>query len=534
MIKILLKKQLSEIFKAYFVDVKKNKARSRASTALMFVLFAFLMIVVMGAVFGSMAFAVNPLIALGYGWLYYAITGLIAVLFGVFGSVFSTYSGLYLAKDNDLLFSMPIPVSAIITSRLLGVYLMGLMYSAVVIIPAVVVRFFIYGADAAQIAGAVLYTALISLFVLALSCIFGYLVARISLKLKNKSFITVIISVLFFATYYYVYFHASTFLSTLIKNIEVYGEAIKSKAYPVYIIGMSAEGDALSAAIVAAAVALLLFITLFVISRSFLKIATSTGAVSKVKYKQKNQRVKSQSAALLSRETKRFISSPNYMLNCGLSVLLMPAAGIFLLIKSGEIRSLLSGQFAAYRNIVYAGATALIFLLISINDSAAPSVSLEGKTLWQIRALPVETRSVLRAKYLLQIFLNTVPALFLVCCAVIALKPGVTVSVFFVLLTAVYCVFHALFSLYCGLHKINLNWTNEVVPIKQSLNVVFAIFGGWGYSIAAGALYFLVDMLGVSYAAELYMAAVLIITLCLSLLLYRWVNSRGVRIFEEL
>ena len=134
---------------------------------------------------------------------------------------------------------------------------MGLMYSAVVIIPAVVVRFFIYGVDAAQIAGAVLYTALISLFVLALSCIFGYLVARISLKLKNKSFITVIISVLFFVTYYYVYFHASTFLSTLIKNIEVYGEAIKSKAYPVYIIGMSAEGDAISAAIVAAAVALL-------------------------------------------------------------------------------------------------------------------------------------------------------------------------------------------------------------------------------------------------------------------------------------
>ena len=56
-------------------------------------------------------------------------------MLGAFGSVFNTYSGLYLAKDNDLLLSLPIPVRALMASRLLGVYLMGLMYSAVVILP---------------------------------------------------------------------------------------------------------------------------------------------------------------------------------------------------------------------------------------------------------------------------------------------------------------------------------------------------------------------------------------------------------------
>ena len=61
--------------------------------------------------------------------------GLLAVLLGAFGSVFNTYSGLYLSKDNDLLLSMPIPVRSIMVSRLLGVYLMGLMYSGVVMLP---------------------------------------------------------------------------------------------------------------------------------------------------------------------------------------------------------------------------------------------------------------------------------------------------------------------------------------------------------------------------------------------------------------
>ena len=35
--------------------------------------------------------------------LYFLIMGMIAIALGTFGSVFNTYSGLYLSKDNDLL-----------------------------------------------------------------------------------------------------------------------------------------------------------------------------------------------------------------------------------------------------------------------------------------------------------------------------------------------------------------------------------------------------------------------------------------------
>ena len=74
-------------------------------------------------------------------------SALIAILLGIFGSVFSTYTGLYLAKDNDLLLSMPIPVQTIMFARLMGVYLMGLMYLAVVIVPAIgsIIWFAIFG-----------------------------------------------------------------------------------------------------------------------------------------------------------------------------------------------------------------------------------------------------------------------------------------------------------------------------------------------------------------------------------------------------
>ena len=49
MLKTLLRKQMMEIFRSYFYDAKKNRQRSKASTAMFIVLFAFLMVGVLGA-----------------------------------------------------------------------------------------------------------------------------------------------------------------------------------------------------------------------------------------------------------------------------------------------------------------------------------------------------------------------------------------------------------------------------------------------------------------------------------------------------
>lgn len=219
MLKILLKKQMAEVFRSYFYDAKKNKARSKAAVAAYIVLFVVIMLGVMGGMFTLLALSMSaPMAAAGMDWLYFALMGLLAILLGSFGSVFNTYSGLYLAKDNDLLLSMPIPVNAIMGARLLSVYLLGLMYSGVVILPAVIVYWFTVSASLGVIAGSILLLLLISIFVLTLSCALGWVVAKISLKLKNKSFITVVISLAFFAIYYFFCFRAQTIISDFVAN----------------------------------------------------------------------------------------------------------------------------------------------------------------------------------------------------------------------------------------------------------------------------------------------------------------------------
>ena len=251
MLKTLLKKQMAEIFRNYFYDPKKNKMRSRGATIAYIALYALLMVGLLGGMFALMAVGMcGPLVEGGMGWLYYLLMGLIAVFLGTFGSVFSTYSSLYLSKDNDLLLSLPIPVRCVMASRLLGVYLLGLMYAAVVIVPGVIVYWLTAPVTAGTIVGGVLMVLIVSVIVMVLSCLLGWVVARISLKLKNKSFITVLLSLLFLAAYYFVYYKAQALITLLVENAAVYGMKIRGSAYLLYLFGSVGAGDWLAMGIV--------------------------------------------------------------------------------------------------------------------------------------------------------------------------------------------------------------------------------------------------------------------------------------------
>ena len=526
MLKLLLKKQLLEIYRSYYYDAKKNKARSRLSTVMNLVGFALLMVIVLGGLFTFVSVKLcTPMAAAGMGWLFFALMGLLAVFLGAFGSVFNTYSSLYLAKDNDLLLSMPIPVSTLLASRLLSVYLMGLMYSGIVIVPAVIVYWVVAGVTAANVLGGLLLTLLISVFVMTLSCALGWVVAKVSLKLKHKSFITVIVSLVFIGVYYSFYFRAQTMIQDLMANLTTYGAAIKGSAYPIYLFGLVGVGNAGAAAIVSAVVAALFGIMWVLISRSFLQVATATGKVSRTVYREKTVRRKSVNGALLGREFAHFTASPNYMLNCGLGTFLMPVCAAALAWKGGELFAVLDEIFGDT-----AGSVSLLFAtalcgLASMNSMAAPSVSLEGKSLWLVQSLPVTPWQALRAKLLAQLIATAIPLLLCIVCgaAVYAFHPAELLMA--ALLALSYVLMMALFGLTLGVKKPIMTWTNETLPMKQSAAVMLAVFGGMGYTLALFLGFMLLPGWTMGFCA--YAGCFAAVNFILSAAMYLWLKKKG-------
>ncbi len=142
-----------------------------------------------------------PLHEAGLDWLYFTLFALVGVLMGVFGSVFNTFSGLYQAKDNDLLLSCLSPCVPFWPPGC-WVYLMGLMFSGVILLPCVIVYWAVRCADRRHCAwrhradspGRLL-------LVLVLSCLLGWVVAKIHSKLKRKNLLTTLIALAFFALY---------------------------------------------------------------------------------------------------------------------------------------------------------------------------------------------------------------------------------------------------------------------------------------------------------------------------------------------
>ena len=531
MTKLLLKKQLTEIFRSYFYDAKKNKARSKASTIGFIVLYALLMVGILGGMFTWLALSLCPAFAaMQVSWLYFALMGGLGLCLGAFGSVFNTFSSLYLAKDNDLLLSLPIPVRALMASRLLGVYLMGLMYSATVTLPAVIVYWVVASHSFAAILGGVLMVLAVSVLVLVLSCILGWAVAKISLKLRHKSFVTVLASLVFIGAYYFLYFRASRMIQTLTLNAMEYGETIQGKAYPVYLFGRAWEGDPLALLVTLAVTAALLALTCYVLSRSFLRVATSSGAVGKVKYREKAVQPRSLPRAMLGKELARFTASPNYMLNCGLGLLFLPIVGVVFLVKAAWFRDLIAllGWEGDFLTLMLAGA---LCAMASMVDITAPSVSLEGRNLWLAQSLPILPWEALRAKLRLQVILAGVPLAFASLCAILALRPGLFGALLLLLLPQVFSVLMAAFGLFLNLKRPNFHWTSEIAPIKQSLSVTAALFGGLvlavGLMVAGWLLRNVLSPMITAWACTVILAAA-------AAFLLHWLKTAGARTFAAL
>lgn len=528
MTKALLKKQLMEVFSWLYQNKKSGKHRSKWGT-LGYGLLYLLIFGALGVIFYEMAKVLcAPLTGTNMGWLYWCIMGLTGIFLGVFGSVFNTYASLYQAGDNDLLLSMPIPASRILVARLMGVYAMGLMYELIVMVPAVLVWFLTVPQGLASILGAVLCPLLLSLLVLVLSAVLGWVVALVAARLKNKNIITVVISLVFIVAYYYCYSKAFSLIQSILTSPDLFGGKIKRYLYPLYRMGLGAEGDMLSLVLFALMVGAVAAICYGILVRSFLKLATANRGSSRKAYREKSVRLRSTRRALLGKELSRFFGSANYMLNCGLGSVFMPVAAVLLLWKQETIRELMTLVPGELCPLLGAAAVCTI---VTMNDMAAASVSLEGKNLWILQSLPVAAEDVLMAKLNMHLVLSLVPAIPLILAVEWVLKPGLLFGILIPVAAILFVLLMGEIGLAVNLKLPNLNWTSEIIPIKQSAAVSITLFGGWGLVLVLGGLYYLAGAWLGAVGFFLVACGLLVIG---SGLLLQWLLSRGSRILQTL
>jgi len=543
MFRTLLRKQMQELA-LLFRGKRKNKKETtvpKKSSPIGFILLFALIALSCGFAFYGMAVLFSsallvPDVSAIYPdeWLYFALMGMVAIVIGTLGSIFTTYAILYKASDNEFLLSLPIPPSTILLVRMVAVSVPALVYVGLAWIPGCLCFALTKGFFPLAVVTQFVLWIMLTLLVTVLSCFLGWVVALIAARLKNKSIITVLVSVLGIGLYYVVYFRLNRILNSLVENAEVIGATIRSKIFPLYALGFGGTGDVLYTLAFSAITLVLFAVCCLILFRTFTGIVTMNKGSVKKEYQAKAIGDRSVESALFHRELSHFLASPTYMLNSGLGVLIMPILAIAALIKAPALLEAAAGLetvFPAVWNMLPLASLALILMIVSMDGVSASSVSLEGKNLWVIRSLPVDTERVLLAKAKLHIAVNAVPAAVSVLLIGIACRMNVIDVVLSVLATVAYVFFCAYYYLALNLKMPMLDWTNEAIPVKSSAPVAIALFGGWAIALVVGGGYFFLCNLA---APWMYLALVTVLFGVLAWIIRRWVRTRGVILFEEL
>ena len=530
MTKALFKKQLLEIFAFLFCDAKTGKRRTGTNLLLVVGLYIF--------VFGYLAVAMYfladmlaaPLISANFAWLYMAMSSILALVAGIVGGIFSCYTTLYAAKDNDLLLSLPIPPIRILIAKLSSIYLSILFYLLLVMIPATAVFFIHAPITPLSAIFATLLPFFLALLALALSTLLGFAIALIAAKVRRfRRVLTLALAILAIAAYFYVYTQISDILNAIVANAAAVGEKVKSIFYPFYAYGTAATGDALRFLIFVLLAVLLFAAMLLLLSRTFLGFATANRGEATKKYTATTVKAGSLRRALLKKEFRRFTGNTTYMLNTGLGILFMPAAGIALLFFRDKITEVLSLLSQGNAGLIAIFAAAMLIFLASMNNMAAPSISLEGKNLWLLRSYPILPKDVFIAKLSLQLILTLPVLLIPLTTLLITLRLDMGYTLLVILSAVLFVFFNAFYCLALNLKWPSFTWINEAVPVKQSASAMLSLFGGWALAAGLIGLHFIPISFMNGYLCLAIFAGVL---LALTLLLGAWIFKKGARLFE--
>jgi len=530
MLKTLMKKQFLEMTAFIFQNKKDGKKRSKGHV----LIYAALMLYLVG-MFGSMFYTFsdelcNVYFDIGYGWLYFTLFGLFATGIGVFMSIFSVYSSIYQAKDNEFLLSLPIKPTQIITTKLLGSYVMTFLFEALVLVPCLAVFVINREWTALSIVFGVLSIFLLPLLALTIACLLGFVIALIASKLpKNfRTFVTLLVSVAFMGAYFYMISGSENFMTMFIENPDGVAGVARYILYPVYAFGKGMTGE-ISSYLIFAGLALLLFsIVHGILSRTFIRTATSNKGSIVKKFQKKSLESSSVNSTLLKREFIHLKSSATYMLNCCMGTLMTLLATGFIIICNDKISQLAQMLSAEQIGLIACAAVAFIS---GMNDITAPSVSIEGKSIWVLQSLPVSPWKVLKTKISFHMILTVIPALIFVIVLQFIVDMPIAMRIMSFVCAFVFPLFEAAFGLMLNLKMPNLNWTDEMVAVKQGANVLIAIFGGWVVVITLGLLYILL----IDYILPIiYLVISVAIVLAVTIAMIVWIKKKGTMIFSNL
>ncbi len=507
---------------------KKAVKKKSPVFAVAFVLFA---LVLSGASFLYSYVIGSSLELIGMADLLPELMMAVTCVITIMTTIYKVKGTLFGFKDYDLIMSLPVKTSAVVASRLIILYIINIIFTLIVMVPAALA----YG----MITKASLYfygASLVALFFIPVipmitAAVIGTIITVIASKFRYSNLINLIITFAFLACVMIFSFRAEDseeFLGQM--SVDLMKQV--DRIYPLAKMYRTAVCDFNIGSV-------LLFLLLSVSAFALFSLAVglkfksiNTGIISnktKANYKIGNLEQASPFMALYRKELKRYFSSSLYVLNTAFGIVMMTIGAAATLFMSPESLSQVM-EVPQLAGFIGALAPIIVSMCVAMTFTAACSISLEGRNLWILKASPVRVRTIFLSKISVNLTITLPAVLMNGILIAIGLRLSPAEAVILLVMPTAYAFFTAVSGLIINLALPNLNWTTEVAVIKQSAAAMTATFGGIISVALPVVLFFVLPDMEMVYINALSTLIIII----LALLMYYYLNTKGEKKFRAL
>ena len=460
------------------------------------------------------------------------IIGIIGGSFAtLFTSLYKSSSYLFQSKDYEMLASLPIKQSTILSSKILMLLLNNYLFAgAVILIPGIV--YFI------KMDTSLVYIPFLIILILAtpliptlVSSIIAFLISNISSRSKNNNLISIILNIALVLISLFISFNMQNIIMNLVQNSSSIIEVTK-KIYPpaYYFVDALKNINILSLLIflIISILPTILFIILF--ANNFNKINSKLSESYKSNaYEFKELKTSKPVKALLKKDLKRYLSSTIYVMNTSIGMILLSIFALLIVfVGYDKIASLL--EISVIMDMIKIQIVGIIVFCIVMSNTSCVSISIEGKNLWILKSLPIDEMDIFKSKILLNILL-TIP-ISLISFLVIGIKLSFELQAIILVMISIVLIsiFSAILGLFINLLYPKLEFTSDVQVVKQSASVIINMIS---------SLLYVAILCGIGYILkisnfEVFLFISNIITFISILGLYNLLKYKGVELFKKL
>ena len=383
-------------------------------------------------------------------------------------SFYTSSNVLYGYKDYDLLMSMPIKQSAIVISKLVFIYLFDLVFAIIV----AVASFIVYAGYTALTVGLVLRVIAMVIFApllpIALSLFLGAFISYVSSRFRKKNVAQIIMYIIIFIV---------CFGAGFLQGVEIFDPTkMLGKIYFLMPWAIKSITE-IPYLLLFIGVNLVSFLVVAVVCAvTYKKMNSLITAKKRAKdFKLKNYGGKTKSRALLSRELTRFFSVAIYTMNA----LVGPILGVVGTIALAVVARNQMGGYIAELMVFLPIILAFTFMMAPPTNC---SISLEGKSYWIIKTLPISAKDLINAKLMVNNIFGVLPAFITGLVATIIFGAPYYEVILITALAVGIALLGGGIGLLANLLFPLLNWENPNKPVKQSLAVFITIISAMAFA----------------------------------------------------